>query len=186
LPQSTEEILAQVSERVAQKDPEAMINLALAHGDGKAGLPVDQTKCIDLLREAADLGCRSALCQLGNFHSIGEMGLEQNKEEAIKYWEEAAEGGDVQARYNVGCEEGKNQNYVAAMCHLRLSASGGHRSAMDNLIGCFENGLLHHGDLAETMRDFYCCRAEMKSKDRDQYIKHLKKAGNYKEEYDYL
>jgi uncharacterized C2H2 Zn-finger protein len=36
------------------------------------------------------------------------------------------------------------------------------------------------------MRDFYCCRAEMKSKDRDQYIKHLKKAGNYKEEYDYL
>ena len=48
---------------------------------------------------------------------------------------------------------------------------------------CFEKGLLHHADLAETLRAFYLARAEMKSEHRDQYIKYLKNTGKYKEEY---
>ena len=39
-------------------------------------------------------------------------------------------------------------------------------------------------DLAETLQTFYRCRAEMKSKGRDQYIKHLKFTGEQKEEYE--
>ena len=54
---------------------------------------------------------------------------------------------------------------------------------MNNLIVYFEDGLLHHGDLAETMQTFYRVRGEMKSKDRDKYIAHLKTTGGYKEEY---
>ena len=55
---------------------------------------------------------------------------------------------------------------------------------MENLIACFEDGMLHHGDLAETMRVFYRSRAEMKSEDRDEWMKYFKFAGKYNEEYD--
>ena len=74
---------------------------------------------------------------------------------------------------------------AAAMCHWRLSASGGLRPSMVSLIVCFENGVLHHADLAETLQFFFRSRAEMKSEDRDEYIKYLKETGKYRAEYDF-
>ena len=55
---------------------------------------------------------------------------------------------------------------------------------MDCLIECFENGLLHHDDLAEVLQAMYCARSEMKSEDRDKYIDYLKRTGEYNGEYD--
>ena len=55
---------------------------------------------------------------------------------------------------------------------------------MENLIQCFEEGALHHGDLADTLQAMYRARDELKSKDRDQYIAYLKTTGEYHEEYD--
>jgi len=44
---------------------------------------------------------------------------------------------------------------------------------MDNLIAGFEAGFLHHGDLSEALEAMYLARAEMKSKDRDQWIAYI-------------
>jgi TPR repeat protein len=175
--------LQRLRKRVELKDPKALLNMAMKYGRGGLGLPVDQTKCIELLRESAGLGCPPAHYQLGNFHDDGEMGLEQNEEEALKYWKKAADGGHLLSRHNLGCTANKNGDIIAAMGHWRLSASGGLKWSMDNLIYFFERGLLHHGDLAETLQAFYLARAEMKSEDRDQYIQHLKMTEKYE---DYL
>jgi len=76
-------------------------------------------------------------------------------------------------------------DYVAALRHFRLSASGGCRKSTSGLIEhCFDDGLLHHANLAETLQNFYRARAEMMSEDRDQFIKHLKMIGEYEEEYE--
>ena len=48
----------------------------------------------------------------------------------------------------------------------------------------FEDGLLHHCDLAETLQAMYFARAEMKSNDRDQHVAHLKETGKYEPEYE--
>ena len=56
---------------------------------------------------------------------------------------------------------------------------------MENLLTCFEDGLLQHGDLSEAMRAFYRSRAERKSEDRDKYIQYLKLTGKYQQEYDF-
>ena len=112
------------------------------------------------------------------------MGLAQNKKEAHTYYEKAAEGGHVKSWHNLGGIEFRSDNHLAAMRHFRLSASGGVKHSVGGLIACFEKGFLHHGDLAETLQAFYCASAEMKSEDRDEYIKHLKTTGKYKEEYD--
>ena len=163
-----------------------MANLAMAHGRGEFGLPVNQAKFIELPRQSAGLGYPPVLYQIGNFHGghHGGMGLEQNEEEALKYWEKAVEGGDILAGHNLACKEYKNGNVVAGMRRFRLSASGGFRISMESLIICFEKGFLHHADLAETLQAFYRARAEMKSNDRDEYIEHLKKTGEYEAEYE--
>ena len=112
------------------------------------------------------------------------MGLEQNEEEARKYYEKAAEGGDLDARHNLGFIEFRSDNHLAAMRHWRLAASGGFKKSMEALIVCFEDGFLHHADLAESLQVFYRARAEMKSDDRDTHIKHLKMIVEYEAEYD--
>lgn len=55
---------------------------------------------------------------------------------------------------------------------------------MNSIISRFEDGVLRHGDLAEPLQAFYVARAEMWSKDREQYIAYLKMTGEYDEEYD--
>ena len=184
VPRSDEDQLAQRRKRIELKDPDALISMAMDYGYGREGMPVDHAKCIDLLREVVDLGFTDAQYQLGNFYSNGEMGLEQNEEEAFKRYKEAAEGGHLPALHNLACTEWENGDGVAAMRHLRLSASGGYRESMESLISFFEIGLLQHKDLAETLQAFSCARTEMKSEHRDQYIKVLKEAGEYDEEYD--
>ena len=54
---------------------------------------------------------------------------------------------------------------------------------MEGLIICFEDGLLRHGDLTETLQAMYRARSELGSEERDEYIKFLKTTGEYKAEY---
>jgi TPR repeat protein len=183
VPESNEEIFAQLRKRVELNDPNALCQMALCYGNGDQGLPLDQAKCIGLLRQSADLGFPTAQYHLGNFHKFGDMGIEQNREEALKYLKEAAEGGIVFAMHNLGCDYSSNGDLVAAMRYWRSSASGGYRRSMYNLIADFGLGLLHHCDLAESLRAFYRSRDEMKSEGRDQYIAHLKRTGEYEAEY---
>jgi hypothetical protein len=178
-----EEYLAQLRKRVELNDPDALYVLASNYGGGGLGLPVDQTKCIELLRESADLGNPYAQYHLGDYHRNGQMGLEQNEEEALKCFKESADGGHVIARHLLACMEDRSDK-VAAMHHARLSASGGYKKPIEGLIACFEDGLLRHGSLAETLQAFYRSKAERKSNDRDHYIEHLKKTGHYKALYE--
>ena len=185
-----EEYLAQLRKRVELKDPNALHNMALHYKDGYIGLPVDQARCIDLLRESADLGCSSAQYQLGSFYLRGWMGLEQDEKEALRHMEKAAEGGHSVARHELGCAGGRkdnamrNGNDATAMRHFRLSASGGYRKSVEILIDFFAVGSLRHCDLAESLQAYYLARSDMRSKDRDQHIAYLKMTGKYKEEYD--
>ena len=181
---SNEETLARLSKRVELKDPAALCQMGLAYGFGHHGLQLNQDKCIELLRQSAGLEFPPAQYQLAGFHCNGEMGLEKNEEEELRYVEKAAKCGDIFAWFNLGVGEADNGNFVAAMRHWRLSASGGFKQPIDALIAYYEHGLLHHGDLSETLQAMYRSRAEMRSKDRDLYIKHLKETGKFLKQYD--
>ena len=195
-PESDDDKLTLLSRRVECRDPEGLCSMAMVHGNGQLGLTVDKSKCINLHRESADLGCPGAHHQLGVFYLNGKMGLKQNQEEALKHWEQSAESGHVQAQHSLGCIKAeqsycrntslsiRHTNHIAAMRHFRTAASAGYRISMDSLIARFELGFLHHSDLAETLQAMYRSRAELKSEGRDQYIKYLKLAGEYDEEYD--
>ena len=182
IPDSDETMLAQLQKKAKRKDANALRNLALGYGHGDFGLPTDQAQCIALYRESAGLGFPSAQHTLGVYLATGRMGLEQNMEEALKCFKEAAEGGNLISRFNLGNTEGRNGNHDCAMSHWRLSASGGHRLSMEALIDYFEDGFLKHGDLAESLKDMYLAKAEMSSKARDMFITHLKETGEYEKD----
>lgn len=184
IPKSNEESLPRIRKRVERKDPKALYNLALKYGFGAHGITVDQSKCIGLLRQSAGLGCLEAQYSLGNLYDDGDMGLEQNSEEAYSWWEKAAEGGHVVARHNLGVKEAERDDCVATMRHCRLSAAGGYRNSMDCLVRVFADGFLRHGDLAITLQAFYRAKAEVNCKDRDQYNAYLKMKGEWNEDYD--
>ena len=181
IPTSDKAALAQLRKRAKINDPRAICNLAMNYGFGDLELPLDQAKCIALLRQSAGIGFPPARYRLGAFYHYGMMGLQRNEVEAVKYYKEAAEGGVLHATHNLGLMEHMNGNNVAAMRHWRLSASGGYRRSIEKLIACFGVGLLHHGDLVETLEVMYRARAELSSKDRKRYIAHLKKTGEYDE-----
>ena len=122
--------------------------------------------------------------KLGTFYKSGKMGLAQDRKSATEYYAKAAEGGNLTAGHNLGCAEKRAGEYVAAMRRWRWSASGGFRESIRALILRFEDGMLHHDDLAETLQAFYLARAEMKSDGRDWYISYLKMKGEYRAEYD--
>ena len=176
---TNEEMVARLHKRVELKDPAALFHLAMAYGYGQLGLSVDQVRCIELLRESVDLCYPPAQRNLGALYHNGEMGLERNIKAAIKHSEKAAAGGDIESQHYLGCAEVRKGNHVAAMRHWRLAASGGYKPSMDCLIECFEDGLLRQGDLAETLRATYHSRAELRSEDRDRYVKHLKENERY-------
>ena len=199
VPRSNEGYLVQLRKRVEQKDPFALYCMAMVYGIGQFGLSVDVAKCAELLRESAALGFPVAQ------FNLGMRDINENKEEGLRHLEAAADGGDVISRYylgimlhidgdaegghlggtrhNVGCYDSKNGNYVAAMRHYRLAASRGYKPAMSDIIGCFEEGVLRHGDLAETLQNFYLARSELRNDDRDRYIEHLKEIGKYNEDW---
>ena len=180
---SDETLVALRGKRVELKDPHALCDLAIDYGYGQNGLSVDHTKCVDLMRQSAALGCPIAHFQLGVFHHEGGMGLEQNEKESLKYLRKAAEKGNIKALHNLGCAENESGDIVAAMRHWRLSASRGSKLSMNSLIACFEDGYFHHGKLAETLQTMYAARSEMKSEGRDHFIEHyLKRIGEYQEE----
>ena len=53
-------------------------------------------------------------------------GVEVDKMKARHYWELAAMNGDVAARYNLGCLEGRAGNHHRAIKHFILAARDGH------------------------------------------------------------
>ena len=82
----------------------AFNNLASCNGNGNIGMPQDWSKANELYLRAGELGCAEAYYNLGNSYYDGR-GVEADKKKAKHYWELAAMNGDVNAMYNLGCQE---------------------------------------------------------------------------------
>ena len=93
--------------------------------------------------------------------------METDKKKAKYYWELAAMGGNVFARYNVGTDENKAGNINRAMKHWMISAKAGH----DKSLQCIQEGYLAghvtKDDFEEALRANKESADEMKSDQRE-------------------
>ena len=81
----------------------------------------DDVQHITFVAIVGELGCASAYLNLGNSHFHGRA-VEIDIQKAKDYWELAAMGGKVKARYYLGYTKAQTGNYQRAMKHVMISA----------------------------------------------------------------
>ena len=117
-PYSDEEYNERLQKRVVLDDAEAIFMLGSNYDEGRYGSPQDYEKSLELFVRAGDLGCAEAYNNVGYAYENGN-GTETDKKKKAKYFFElAAIGGNIGARYNLGCSEVHVGNYERALKHL--------------------------------------------------------------------
>lgn len=138
------------------------------------------------LRKAADAGYSWAYIAIGKAHSDGYGGLAENKAEALKWFQKAAELGDAEGVYMIGSAyrygHGVKEDYSKAVVYFRQAAALGNPFAMWQLG-------LHHAkgegvpkDEAEALKWWReAASSEAAPITLQSLIDHYRQKNNYKE-----
>ena len=102
-------------------------------------------------RKAAELGGMDGHFNLSWMYDMGE-GVEKNEKKEAYHLEEAAIGGHPEARYNLGCYEGRNSRFDRATKHFIIAAKLGHDGALDKLKQHFLMGFVSKEDYEGALR----------------------------------
>jgi len=81
------------------------------------------------MRKAGELGCAQACANVALFYRQG-IGVAIDEEKGMHYFRLAAKGGNVYARYNLGCLEGQAGNTDRAFKHYIIAARAGHEKSL--------------------------------------------------------
>ena len=176
---SSEITIRRTNERVERGDSHGMKQLALFYLEGEYGLPKDDAKALDLMRQSAELGEIDAKYALAVFSMTGDLGLEIDEAKSIIYFEQAAKGGNVLARFNLGQKEFRNRNFKRAIRHWRIAAAAGYDEAVMRLMSCFEEGVITLEELAGYIQARDKAAIEINSDDRNRAKKIAMSMGAY-------
>ena len=80
-------------------DAAAIYDMGCYYYNGSRGLPQDHAKALELWHQAAKLGYAPSYYSIGAAFNRG-VGVERDEKKAMHYFELAAMGGVVEARYN--------------------------------------------------------------------------------------
>jgi TPR repeat protein len=163
-----EERVEEMTKRVEANDPASIFILGDRYYNGGAGLQQDYAKAIELYARAAELGYSKAHNDLAVHYAEGG-----NWKKAKFHFEAAAMAGHDEARNTLGYMEGNSGNIERAIKHLKIAASAGHCDAMHQLRILFEHGHVSRESIETTLTDYNNSCAEMRSEERDAYIRWL-------------
>ena len=115
----------------------------------------DYASAVPLLTEAANKGNAEAQNKLGNCYFYGD-GVEQDINEAVRYYRLSAEQGYPNGQLNLGeCYfygDGVEQSFEEALKYFRLAADQEYAPAQGYLGKCYEEGLGVDQDLSEAFK----------------------------------
>ena len=117
---SEEEAIERIKKRKEAGDAYATYDLGCCYRDGDDGYPQDYTKAIELWHRAGKLGYSFAYNNIGCAYEHGQ-GAKLDEKKATHYYELAAMGGNVNARYNLGNLEGRAGNMDRALKHYLIA-----------------------------------------------------------------
>jgi len=162
-----DEVNDMLKKRIEAGDSQAMYNQGCGHRDGIHGCPQDYGKGLELWHRAGELGYSAAHTAIGNAYYYG-VGVEVDKEKAKHYYELAAIGGCVIARYNLGCFEKKAGNLDRALRHFMIAARSGHGKSLKQIKRLCTNGHVTDEDYTEALQSYQEYLGEIKSRQRDE------------------
>ena len=166
-PYSDEENIERVKTRAEANDALAMVNLGGFYQLGMKGLRQDHAKALELYHKSAKLGHHPAQYNLYACYREGGI-VEKDTRKATYHGQLAAMAGNVHARYNLGCAEGKAGNVDRARKHWMISANAGYDLAMKQIQEGYQSGFVTKDDYESTTRAYGNSIDEMKSDDRDR------------------
>ena len=153
--------------RVEADDAEAIFNVGMYYSRGMNGYPQSYTKALTLYHRAAELGSADAYCSIGSVYYNGE-GVEINLERANHYYELAAMGGEVMARYNLGVVEENAGNVVRALKHFMIAVRGGHNNSLKLIKSMYSDRNATKDDYTNALQSYQKYLDEIKSSQRDE------------------
>eukprot|EP00985_Skeletonema_marinoi_P000144 scaffold42_cov77-Skeletonema_marinoi.AAC.5 len=133
----------------------------------------DYQSAFEYFTKAAELGNVDAHYQLAVMYDDGH-GVEKDKGKEIYHLEEAAIGGHHDARFNLGWEEGNNDNFERAVKHWIISANLGDDGSIKILMEKFKEGKVSKDDLAAALRAHQAAVDATKSPQRDSAEKYYR------------
>jgi hypothetical protein len=163
-----EENTKRIMKRIKANDPAAMFQMGR-----KRYIEGDYETALDFFTKAAELG------NAGAHHNLSVMyrkGARVEKEEKVVYhFEIAAIGGHPGARCNLGCLEENNGNIERAVKHFIIAANLGDEESMKALWKHYSCGNITKEDLEATLRTHQAAIDAMKSEQRKEAERYLKK-----------
>ena len=163
----SDEIIERYKKRVKAGDANAMFNLGCCYSNGSRGLPQNYLKAMELWQQAGELGHAKAYNNVGNAYHFGE-GVERDEKKADHYFELAAIGGDVTARYNLGNAEWHAGNWDRSIKHYMIAAGVGLNNSAKNIQQLYRDGHATKEDYAKALRAYQAYLEDMRSEQRDQ------------------
>jgi len=134
---------------------EAQRMLAECYCDG-LGVAQDDDEALRWMSEAALNGDARALVSLGYWSAVGLYGLPKDQKQAIRYYREAAELDDPEAKYYLGSHyrtgDGVVCNLKTAFHWFKASAKGGSPRGQHELALCYRDGLGTNKDEASFIK----------------------------------
>ena len=164
---SNEEMVKGMMNRVEACDPIAIYNIGCYHREETNGHPQDYTKALELFQRAAELGYPMAYGNIGVIYDNGE-GVKVDEKKAKHYYEVAAMGGNVMARYNLGNMEEKAGNIDRALKHYMIATKDGDSESLDVIKELYTNGHATEEDYTKALQSYQVYLGEIKSRQRDQ------------------
>jgi hypothetical protein len=159
--------IERLKKRVEANDAQAMVSLGGFYQLGMKSLRQDHAKALELYHKSAKLGNNIAHFALSDCYQNGDI-VEKDTRKETYHAQLAAMAGNVQARYNLGCDEYNAGNMDRAYKHLMISANVGCDSSMKAVQKGYKSGFVTKDDNAKTARAYGNSIDEMKSDDRDR------------------
>jgi len=166
MPVGTMEMIEREKKRAELDDPIAIYNTGCNYRDGRNGFPQDYSKALELWHRAAELGYANAYNNIGVAYY--GRGVKVDKKKAAHYYELAAIGGCVAARYNLGIGERKRGNLDRALKHYIIGAKSGQNESLKKIQKMYSDGDATKEDYTKALRLYQEYLGEIKSPQRDE------------------
>eukprot|EP00985_Skeletonema_marinoi_P030451 scaffold32142_cov80-Skeletonema_marinoi.AAC.1 len=161
VPETDQEADINIMKRVAANDPVAMQEMGMErYQEG------DYESSFEYLTKAAGLGFVAAHYNLSILYRKGK-GVEKDEKKELYHLEEAAIGGHLDARYNLGCHEERKEKIERAVKHWIITANLGCDYSIQALKDFYADGLVSKEDFAAALRAHQAAVIAMKSPQRE-------------------
>jgi TPR repeat protein len=172
-PTTEEEIEENIMKRIEANDP-----VAISQQGSECYKKGDYSSAFEYFSKAAKFGDIEAHYRLAGCYHLGH-GVEKDEKKVIFHMEEAAIGGNPDARFVLGLDEWKNGRIERASKHWIIAANLGADASIDMLRRQYTQGTISKENFAAALRAHQAAVDATKSPQREEAEEYFRNRDKY-------